>query len=45
MQKNLTIILILSLYSCGGVDSTNPQTIDHLLTMSFLNLAEVNFIE
>ena len=29
MQKYLTIILILSLYSCGGYDSTNPQTIDH----------------
>ena len=38
MQKYLTIILILSLYSCGGDDSTNPQTIDHYSEdLQFLN--------
>ena len=38
MQKNLTIILILSLYSCGGDNSTNPQTIDHYSEdLQFLN--------
>ena len=29
MQKNLTIILVILLYSCGGDTSTNPQIIDY----------------
>ena len=29
MQKHLTIILIILLYSCGDDESTNPQIIDY----------------
>ena len=38
MQKNLTIILMIILYSCGGDSSTSPQTIDHYSEdLQFLN--------
>ena len=44
MQKNLTIILVILLYSCGDDSSTNPPSIEyHTDDQNFINdLASVN---
>ena len=48
MQKNLTIILIILLYSCGGDESTNPsgESKYHSNDEAFLSqLVEISGIE